>query len=166
VAFYPSGGGVPVVEKVYYDWTTPGSWITPTSTAWPTRTAPADQNAEVAWLAEWQAGLSSSGKPVKFRKWYHSVPPSSSAGATADIPSTTVSSLLTQVTILQGCLAGGYGLVLGNSRRLAGAATVLPYYGNHQMPRGRRRKPLVTADGRYTGPSLLIGPGSAGEAGD
>jgi hypothetical protein len=157
VTFYLASGGTPVTEKVYYDWTTPASWIVPPTSVWSPRTTAIESNAEVALDIRWAAGLSSSGKPVFFRKWIHAVPLSASTGSTPDVGSTQLSALVTQANVLSGCLQTSYGLVMGNARRIAGTPSVLGFYGNHQMPRGRRRKPLVTASGKYQGPSVIVG---------
>jgi hypothetical protein len=79
-----------------------------------------------------------------------------------------VTALQTQAQVINGCL-GSAGLALGSYRgTFAGIPVVKAYLGNHQMPRGRRRKPLVTASGRYTGPTigLPVVPGGDVEPGD
>lgn len=155
-AFYLASGGTPIVEKIYYDWTQPSAWIAPSSDGWPVRTVALENLAETALLVEWQGGLSRTGKPVKFRKFYHSVPFSQGTGSSGDISGTTQTALVARANALTGCLGGTYGLALGNASRLAGTASVSLYYVTHQMPRGRRRKPLVTASGKYTGPNIPI----------
>lgn len=159
-AAYHTGGGVPVAEATYFDPDTPSSWAAYTSTGWgSTFTAPLEAAAEVSLALEWPAGISASGKPVFFRKWYHAVPSSNPASPGAvDIASGVVTSLTTAATNLTNCLAAS-SLVMGNAGRFAGSPVIKPYYQNHQMPRGRRRKALVTADGRYTGPTISGGTG-------
>lgn len=164
VAIYDSAsGGVPLVEKVYFDYTDPGSWTGYNGTAWTVTSAPVYPVREVALQVEWAAGLSSSGKPVKLRKWFHSVPDQGTPQAGPDVPTVDVTSLTVGATALQHCL-GAYSLSMASvAGRLAGEATVLHNYGNHQMPRGRRRPPLVSASGRTRFPAgLLTVPGSDG----
>lgn len=150
-------GGIPVALVTYFDPTVPAGWVAYTGAGWSTAPAPVCSNAEVALQVEWLAGLSSSGKPVKFRKWYHAVPDAVTIG-TRDVVAADVTALQTFINT-NIAVIGGLGAVMGNSSRLAATTCqVLQFYGNHQMPRGRRRKPLVTADGRYTGPTIRVTP--------
>lgn len=155
-AYNQASGGVPIAQYVHFDWTTPSSWIPYSASGYSTASGQADGTAEVALQVEWPAGLSKSGKPVILRKWYHAVPESTGAGSSAQVSAANVAALQTAANNLKLCLSS-YGIQLGSATgRLAGNARVLPFYGNHQMPRGRRRKPLVTASGRYTGPSINL----------
>jgi len=156
---YNEGGGAPLSFVDFFDPDTPASWIPYTHTGW-SATTNLEPAAETAMLVEWPAGLSSSGKPVNFRKWYHSVPISNAAtGGAPDIASATVTALQAKAVILTNCLASSH-LLLSTGARFAGTPVVSAFYGNHQMPRGRRRKALVTADGRYTGPTLSFPAGA------
>jgi hypothetical protein len=78
---------------------------------------------------------------VYLRKWYHMVPSTTVAPASPDI-SPSVQALLTTAAMSITGVLGGKGLTLGSSSgRLAGSTVVVsPYYENHQMNRGRRRK--------------------------
>lgn len=153
---YNAGGGAPLATYVAFDWTTPASWVAYSSTAYATRTVNPDQNLEVACLVEWPAGLSSSGKPVVFRKWFHAVPISSAAVAgNPDLTSGQLTLLTSTAVTLTNCLAASH-LLLSTGARYAGTPVVSPYFANHQMPRGRRRKALVTASGKYTGPTISL----------
>lgn len=158
VQIYHASGGTPVASVSYFDPDVPSAWIAPTGTAWGSHTALLEPVAEVAALIIWPAGLSATGKPVTFRHWYHAVPVvTAGGGASADIASGVQATLVTAAQGLGASLSTTYGLVMGNSRRLAGFTPVVePFYSNHQMPRGRRRKPLVTASGRYTGPTVEV----------
>lgn len=150
-------GGIPVVTYVRFDYASPSSWIEYSAAGWGSSrpTAYVVNVAEAALSVTWPAGLSKTGKPVKFRKWYHAVPESSVAGNTADLTGAQVTALTNQATALQGVFSS-IGLSLGNARTSAGTPTVNPFYENHQMPRGRRRKALVSADGTYSGPHVTI----------
>jgi hypothetical protein len=159
IALYnAASGGVPVAVVDYFPYATPGSWIKYTSTDWGATTPGLEANAEAAMVVEWAAGLSHSGKPVTFKKWYHAVPSANVIGSAVQITSTQKTAIQTRIQN-QMAVISGLGLNLGNSSRLAATTpVVLSYYGNHQMPRGRRRKALVTASGRYTGPTLDVPP--------
>nr|CRY96133.1 hypothetical protein [uncultured prokaryote] len=141
IALYDhASGGVPVAVQTYFDWTAPGGWVNYTSAGWASGTSPAVLDvAEAALQLEWQAGLSRSGKPVLFRKWYHAVPTVLPTPGAPDVPTTNISSLKTLAQTQMAAISA-LGITLGNSSRLAATTpTVRPYYGNHQMPRGRRR---------------------------
>lgn len=149
-------GGVPIASDTTFDWTVPADWPGFSGSAWTTTGAPALISRETALDVKWAAGLSSSGKPVSLRKWYHAVPDNGIVGGEAQVVTADVTSLTTGATALTHALSS-HGLLLSSgSGRLAGTATVLDMYGNHQMPRGRRRKALVTSSGRYTGPSISV----------
>lgn len=149
-----STGGSPLASEVLWNWEVPGSWVKYSSAGWASTGLPFEPVAEIALAVEWAGGLSRTGKGVRFRKWYHAVPASTGVGTAPDVIAADVTKLQTHAQSLVGVL-GTYGLTMGSaSGRLAGTATVLPFYGNHQMPKGRRRKALVTASGKYTGPNL------------
>lgn len=136
-----SSGGVPIAVYTAFDWTAPSAWAVGSASAWATASAIPGDPAEAALLVEWPAGLSSSGKPVRLRKWYHMVPSVAALGGTQDVGTTDFTALTTQANALVGVLASK-GLVLGSSTgRFAGSAAIVDrYYANHQMQRGRRRR--------------------------
>lgn len=160
VALYnQSSGGVPIDTVTYFDYTNPAGWINYTGSAWASPFGVAVGSAEIATVAEWSAGVSTTGKPVRFRKWFHMTPVTTGTSGAADISSADVSSLQSAIDA-KIAIVGGLGAPMGSGSRLAATTSVvLPHFGAHQMPRGRRRKPLVTASGRYTGPAIL-GPRS------
>lgn len=134
-------GGVPLVSYRAFDPAVPAGWPGYLGTGWSSTSGAMEAAAETALQVEWPAGISSSGKPVLLRKWYHAVPLSQSTnGAGVDITSAIAASLQTQAQAMVSVLSSK-GLVLSSGTgRLAGTARVLQVYGNHQMPRGRRRK--------------------------
>lgn len=149
-AIYLASGGTPIASYTAFDPTAPGAWTNPpTGGAWGSNTGNPDPQAEVALLVEWPAGLSAKGKPVTFKKYFHQVPPSGSVGGSVDILAGNVTAIKTAATNLGLCLNTGYGLVMGNSHRLAGTPVVKQYYANHQMPRGRRRRTSATSAARF-----------------
>lgn len=137
--------GSPVETKTYFDWSVPGDWINPNGGAWSVNNASDPETVrEVAMKIDFPAGLSKSGKPVFFRKWYHAVPKSLAADGAVDIVTGDRSTLSSQADSFYSAL-DSHGLTFGNSGRIAPRTTpvVDGYYCNHQMPKGRKRKPLV-----------------------
>lgn len=144
-AYDAIAGGSPIASYTVFDWETPGDWVPYSGTAWPTVALDAESQAEVCAVVAWPGGLSRTGKPVFFRKYLHAVPVSQAATAgDPDIPSGTVTDLLVPANEMLG-LFGALGLHLGSvGGRLAGNPVMSAFYGNHQMPRGRRLKRVVT----------------------
>jgi hypothetical protein len=143
---YAASGGVPIASYTRFDWTIPGDWIAFNGSGWgATHTVANATQMECALLVEWAAGVSSTGKPVNFRKWYHAVKASVAPGeGLGDILTADITTLTTQAEAVATCLAPTYGLVMGNARRLAGTSPVVSsFYVNHQMPKGRKRKLVV-----------------------
>nr|CRY96154.1 hypothetical protein [uncultured prokaryote] len=133
-------GGVPVYVASYFDPATPASWVAYGSSGWGTSTENLESAAEVALQVEWAAGLGSSGKPVYFRKWYHSVPVTSSSTASAADVSTSRLTTLGAAFTTWSTAVGALGVPMGNGSRLASnTASIRQFFGNHQMPRGRRK---------------------------
>lgn len=140
IALYASAsGGVPVSEETYFDYETPSTWEPYTGSLWIEGGDAVDPTAEVALGVKWLAGLSTKGKPVAFRKWFHSVRAGSGTGAGVDISAPEVTNI--QQGLQSGIAAlSTYGLLLGNASRLAAITPVVnPHYENHQMPKGRKR---------------------------
>lgn len=151
-----TAGGPPVATINYFDPESPGAWTGFAGTVWAPFTQPMETVAETALGVRWLAGTSSSGKNVYMRKWYHAVPSSTAVAGAVDVSPAMITALTTQATALQSCLTSrGMGLA-PPGRTSVGLPVVSAYYENHQMPRGRRRKALVTASGRYTGPSIVV----------
>jgi hypothetical protein len=151
---YAASGGAPLSSYTHFDPDTPSSWIGYSASGWSSFTRTFESAAEVSLQIEWPAGLSSTGKPVFFRKWLHAVPTSAAVtGGAVDIAAADVTALTAKAVLLTNCLASS-NLLLSTGARYAGTPVVASYYANHQMPKGRRRKALVTASGRYTGPTI------------
>jgi hypothetical protein len=149
-----TAGGAPLITYTRFDYTVTADWTGFGGAGWTTDSGFQEQSAEAALQVEWNAGISKSGKPVKLRKWYHAVPDPGALAGGPDVVSDDVTSLVAYANELVDVLTD-YNLVLGSSTgRFAGDASVSSYWGNHQMPRGRRRPPLVTADGTYKGPTI------------
>lgn len=134
IAVYNVLGGAPLSRTIYFDWKTPSTWIPYTGTAWASidPTTPLDAAGESAVVVEGNmASLSSSGKPVKTRKYLHAVP--SRTGPTysdPDVPTAVA-------TALEGIFTPA---AMANPIGVAPATvSVDAWYGNHQRVRGRRR---------------------------
>jgi hypothetical protein len=138
-----TAGGVPLASVSYFNPATipfAGSY---TGAGWSDLTAEFEGQAEVALQLRWPAGLSSTGKAVYFRKWSHAVPIGNPSG-TADVSSGDITGLAAIVNA-QIAVIGGLGAPMGKGGRLAATSvTVEPFYGNHQMPKGRRKKAAKT----------------------
>lgn len=133
-------GGVPIATYSLFDHTSPSAWIAPTGTAWVPGSGSLNAAAESALLVEWRAGFSKTGKPVNLRKWYHMVPEAPASGASPQIGAGNLARLQAAAEGMIGMLSAN-GLTLGSGTgRFAGLASVNAFYGNHQMPRGRKRK--------------------------
>lgn len=156
-------GGVPIAVHNYFDPDVPSAWLAYTGSGWPSGPTIVEPAAEVALQVEWNAGFSSSGKPVRFRKWYHAVPVADSSPGAPDLDSDQLTSLAAWLNVRVSSFAA-YGAVLGNASRLASTTPqISPYYGNHQMPRGRKRKPLKVSSATVKLPAgILVVPGSDG----
>lgn len=132
--------GMPIETNTYFDYTDPGAWLGYGGAGWTEGTGLIyDPSLETAMLIEWAGGIGRTGKPVTFKKWIHAVPRSNSTVGVPDLNDPVLSDLLAEANTVQTILSG-HGLLMGNSRRLAGDAHVNHYYGNHQMPKGRKRK--------------------------
>lgn len=158
VSIYGPAGGLPIASKVYFDWKTPASWVnTGVGSAWASTTA-ALEAAEVCAVAQWPTGLSKTGKPIYLRKWYHGAP-SSVSGSAQDIAVAQQAQLVTALNALTASLSSTYGLIYASpTGAIPGTPTVRPFYGNHQMPRGRKLKLLDVNGKPYRGRAINPAP--------
>jgi hypothetical protein len=156
-------GGVPISVQNFFDPTNTAAWVAYSGAEWPDTTHTLETVREVALQVDWLAGLSRTGKPVRFRKWYHSVPVSGAVGAAGDITGSTIATMTAFIQAKMAVVAGK-GAPLGNSSRLAAATPqVNAYYGTHQMPRGRRKPPTrISSSVAGLPPGILVVPGSDG----
>lgn len=162
-SIYLASGGTPLCHYQAFDPDVPSGWINPVGSVWIATTAVVDPTAENAALLEWPAGLSTSGKPVKFRKWYHQVPTSTAIAGAVQVDAAHQLAMATQANAIAVCLFGTYGIALGSPGRLPGLAVCSPYYGNHQMPKGRRRTLGVAKSEADFGKILSILQGEASD---
>lgn len=147
-------GGIPVMTANYFDPESPAAWTGYAGNVWLATGRTFEPVAETALGIRWPAGISKTGKQVYLRKWFHSVPTSVAAAGVADVGATDLTALTTAAVHLRDCFVGrgmSMGVLPGT---VSGAPQVSAYYENHQMPRGRRRKALVSASGKYQGPTI------------
>lgn len=160
ITVYNATGGSPVSQSVYFDWQTPSTWIPFTGTAWTGIDAntPIDASGESALIIVGAlSGLSATGKPRSLRKYIHAVPSRTAAAyGDPDIPPAAVTSL--------GNAFGG-SVMCSPSGQQASSIVALPYYGNHQRVRGRRRTTKqVAAQSFSAGVVAGTATGAAGAA--
>lgn len=137
--------GTHIAIYTRFDWKDPATWINPSGAAWTTTGVQKDQTMEVALVVEWAGGLGATGKPVYFRKWYHNVPISNPTGAGAQISAADLMSLSAHASGVRG-LFGANGLLFGSKAgRIAGSPRILNWYGNHQMPKGKKKRKTAAA---------------------
>lgn len=156
-------GGVPVAVRTYFDPATPSAWIPYTGSWWTVTSVRLAEPAETALSVKWQGGYSRTGKPVYFRKWFHAVPITAALPGAPDVPTAQSTAIAADLTAqLNGI--GGLGAPMGRGSRLASTSPIVDgFYGNHQMPRGRRKQPTkVASNVVHLPPGLLVVPGSDG----
>jgi hypothetical protein len=141
---YNAVTGAPVYVNNIGVLATPSTWDAYSGAAWSSVTG-ADyvSAAEVCFLLDTPlAGLSSTGKPVKSTKYFHSVGQLFNEGTTgADIPAAVQTQIASYTAILNsGVGPNGRRMISNGGRFPSGAPTVRPFFGNHQMPQGRRKK--------------------------
>nr|CRY96085.1 hypothetical protein [uncultured prokaryote] len=150
IALYPVDGGVPLAETTFFNWEAPGSWVQWNGTIWGTSTTPTPTSGEAAVVFKVAAGVSSSGKPVSLRSYWHAFLAQPDTASTPQLSSAIITAAVTQYNKLQVLNDGAGGaLVLSkpDGTAVANTATLGGYVETHQRVRGRRRK-SVTIDGK------------------
>jgi hypothetical protein len=144
VKVYPTGTGPALYEYTYGVIETPSTWVAYTGTKWTSITAQQEGAFEPALSVVIPlTGLSTKGKPVTARKYYHAIPISYGAGDSSapDVSSSNVTLLESGLALLNnGSLVGGRRVISNGGRLPSSNPTVQPYYTNHQAPRGRKKK--------------------------
>ena len=134
IAVYEATGGPPIAETVYFDWESPSTWIPYNGSVWSElpEDTPLDGGGESALLIVGHLpGLSSTGKPVTTRKYFHAVPSRTSVDfADPDVPA----GVITKVT---NAIALPY--MSSPSGVVPLSISAEDYYFSHQRVRGRRR---------------------------
>lgn len=157
IAVYGSGGGTPISRNTYFDWQTPSTWIPYTGEVWANvdPDTPLDASGEsAAVLIGHMAGLSSSGKPVTTRKYFHAIPSRTAVDyADPDIDAATLALIEAEFTV--NWLANPAGVQPSSK-------SADPWYLNHQRVRGRRR---TTASVASTAFAAGVVTGAAAGAG-
>lgn len=134
ISVYGPAGGAPISKTVYFDWQATGTWIPYTGTDWASvpNTTPVDASGESAMILVGNLpGLSRTGKPLTVRKYLHAVPSRTALlYSQPDIDAATQAAVAAQFP--PAFMASPSGV-------FPTTVSVLPYYGNHQRVRGRRR---------------------------
>ena len=156
IAIYASTGGVPVSNTIYFDWKTPSTWIPYNSGAWdgvPPETL-LDASAEsAAIIVGPMDALSATGKPVQTKKYLHAVPSRTAvAYSDPDIAPAIAAALALKFPSY---------MMLNPAGVAPATVKCLPYYGNHQRVRGRRRTVAVVAAQSFTA-GVVTGAGATG----
>lgn len=151
ISVYSASGGAPISQEIYFDWEQPSSWIPYTGSAWsgvPEGT-PVDGGKESALMIVGQLpGLSASGKPMFTRKYIHAVPARTATDYTdPDIDATSLTALGSEFST---------SLMLNPAGVAPTTVEALPYYGNHQRVRGRRRTAKEVAAGSFSA-GVIVG---------
>lgn len=137
--------GMPIETHTYFDYASPSSWTGYDSAGYFAIPTVEKGTLESALGAQWPAGLSRTGKPVYFRKWFHAIGESAATTpGSPDVSTANAGSLATYAALAPTLLAA-HGLAMGNSRRLAQATDSFAdaFFQAHQIPKGRKRKPLA-----------------------
>lgn len=156
IAVYDAAGGPPISNTVYFDWQDPSSWIPFNSGGWVgvDPTTPLDASGESALVIVGHLpGLSSSGKPMSTRKYFHAIP--SRTEPDYAVPDVSAASATALAQAWQ----------LADFRSPTGVAPlsleVELWYLNHQRTRGRRRTVTQVAAQSFTA-GVVAGAASGG----
>lgn len=156
ISVYNSSGGAPISRTVYFDWEAPGTWIPYTGEIWASIPAdvPPDAAGESALVVVGNmSALSSTGKPVTTRKYFHAVPSRSAVDYSDPDISATV------VAAAEGVFSVGY---LANPAGVSPSTITVPnYYMSHQRVRGRRRTAKALAAASFSS-GVVLGSGVGG----
>lgn len=145
VTVYGPGGGAPIDQNVFFDWSVPTEWIPYDDQVWGGVPAGTTQDAsgESAMIVVGHLpGLSASGKPVTTRKYMHAIP--SRTAATYSDPDIDTA---TAAAILNYCPAEIWASPSGVTPT---TMSVERYYFAHQRVRGRRRTTQQVAAQSYS----------------
>lgn len=151
ISIYNASGGAPIQVETYFDWEAPSTWIPYSGSAWsgvPEGT-PVDGGKESALMIVGHLpGLSASGKPMFTRKYIHAVPARTATDYTdPDIDETSLTALGSAFSTL---------MMLNPAGVAPTTVEALPYYGNHQRVRGRRRTAKEVAAGSFSA-GVIVG---------
>jgi hypothetical protein len=146
---YAAGGGVPLAEQINFPYETPGSWLPWNSSGIWQSTGTPPEAMEAAAVFTIAAGLSSTGKPVTLRTYWHafvSTPEISSAPQFSSTIQAAAQTQMNKMQVLNDGAGGALVISTPGGRAVAGTCVLDPYVSAHQRVRGRRRK-IVTIDG-------------------
>lgn len=140
-AYYNGQDSAPVFTNTYSETNPVPTPLEPTGNAW--LASGPQEPLEVCVMLEARAGLGSTSKPVFLRKYVHGVPTGNIASGTDGVPNWVFAgAAATAATKMgDGSWFGSRVYIAPSGRQPASndwQALVVP--GNHQMPRGRKRK--------------------------
>lgn len=169
VAYYNGSDSAPVYEQSWDRGTSPTN-LDPTGVAY-TNEATDNETLETCCILQCPVGLSSTGKPVYLRKYIHGIP---SGNLTASADGVVLTILAAGTTAAHNMGNGswfGSRVYCSPTGRQPVSSTdwaPLTHPGNHQMPRGRKRKTISAATSESLGDRLLsaLAGGAAGAAVD
>lgn len=155
IAMYAATGGAPLSRTVYFDWQMPAQWIPYDGSVWasiPDGT-PVDAAGESALVyVGILPGLSKTGKPMSTRKYFHAVPSRTALSyLDPDVPEAVATAVALRGNDLPMSTPAGITAV---------TREVLPYYGNHQRVRGRRKTTSQVAAQSFSN-GVVVGSGAA-----
>lgn len=159
IAVYAPTGGAPLSNTVFFDWEAPNTWIPFLGSGWAGTPAGTtlDASGESAMVVVGHLpGLSKTGKPMTTRKYIHAVPSRTAAAySDPDIDAATLAQLKALFPANYMDTAAGIQ---------PSSVEVLPYYGNHQRVRGRRRTVTQVAAQSFSA-GVLAGAATTGGGG-
>lgn len=145
-AYYDGETSAPIFTATYDGTHEPPSPLHPTGLAFD-NPSEAQEPLEVCVMIEAQAGLSSRSKPVYMRKFVHGIPTGNITTGTGNVPNWvfTADAAAAATAMGDGSWFGNRVYCSPSGRQPSTndwVALLVP--GNHQMPRGRKRKTAAT----------------------
>lgn len=159
ISRYAAAGGPPQQVTTYFDWQTPSTWVPYTGSAWSgvDPDTPLDASGESALVVVGNMGyLSSTGKPVTTRKYFHAIPSRTAVDYTdPDVDATSAAAIQAAVQSRYMCNPAGIE---------PSSIEVEEWYLNHQRVRGRRRTTNQVAAQSFSA-GVVVGAGTTGGGG-
>jgi hypothetical protein len=148
-AYYDGAASLPVWEATYSEGSPPPSNLDPLGSAF-THASGIQMGLETCVILEAQSGISDRGKPVYLRKYIHAAVDGNLAMAGDGCPNWDFISSVNTIaqSMGNGTWFGSRVYISPSGRQPAASAwTALVAPGNHQMPRGRKKKVLTGGAG-------------------
>lgn len=166
-AYYDGSTSAPIFTNTYSVDNPVPTPLVPTATAF-TNHGSAIEPLEVCVMLEARAGLSSRSKPVFMRKFIHAIPITNLGAGAGGVPNWvfTTEAAAAATAMGDGSWFGNRVYCSPSGRQPSSndwQALVVP--GNHQMPRGRKRKSVTTGSSLFSRALALAEDAAAGAAG-